>query len=176
MRRALVLGGTGMLAGCVHVLVRDGWHVVLPSRRHAPIATEPPGTGRALWVAADWSAPQDLAARAERALGGPADLLIAWVADSEREAVLNAVEPLLAANASVVEVHTHSTGMGAPEPVLAGRPTHVVVLGYVSHAGRARWLHQREIADGVMTSVARALAGRPPGVHQVGEPMRALAM
>ena len=32
-KRALVLGGTGMLAGCAETLVADGWHVVLPSRR-----------------------------------------------------------------------------------------------------------------------------------------------
>ncbi|SHE97117.1 Rossmann-fold NAD(P)-binding domain-containing protein [Streptoalloteichus hindustanus] len=52
-RRALVLGGTGMLAGCVAGLLADGWHVVTPARRHREIraepetSTEPPRPGAA---------------------------------------------------------------------------------------------------------------------------------
>ncbi|HEX3648692.1 MAG TPA: hypothetical protein VHV49_09690, partial [Pseudonocardiaceae bacterium] len=55
--QALVIGGSGMLAACASRLVADGWHVVLPSRRYAPLREVPagPATGRALWVAADWS-------------------------------------------------------------------------------------------------------------------------
>jgi NAD(P)-dependent dehydrogenase (short-subunit alcohol dehydrogenase family) len=176
-KRALVLGGTGMLAGCAEALVADGWHVVLPSRRYAPIpATDSAGDGddhrKALWVQATWSEPDALAAGAARALGGPADLLVAWVHGTERVSVLRAVAPLLAPGAPVVEVHGSASANpvgGCPDPVLDGHPTQQVVLGFVRHAGRTRWLTHQEISAGVLDGVRRALAGKKPAVHQVGE-------
>ncbi|RZS34925.1 hypothetical protein EV193_108275 [Herbihabitans rhizosphaerae] len=175
MRRALVLGGTGMLAGCVGALVDDGWHVVLPSRRYAPIPVSDKAdpNGRVLWVAADWSDPETLATRAKKALGGRADLLVAWVYSEARPAVLDTIAPLLAEGAPVVEVHGSASADpvgGCPEPVLADHPTQQVVLGFVHHGGRARWLTHDEIAEGVLSAVRRALDGRQPAVHQVGEP------
>ncbi|MGQ0837783.1 hypothetical protein [Actinokineospora sp.] len=168
-RRALVLGGTGMLARCTSTLVADGWRVVLPSRRYEPLADPLNLAGRALWVAADWSDPADLADRAGQALGGPVDLLVAWVHGSARGPVLAAVAPLLAPGAPVVEVHGSTPGP-VPDPLLDGHPTQQVVLGFVGEAGRTRWLTHREISDGVLSAVERALACRAPAVHQVGEP------
>lgn len=201
-RRALVLGGTGMLSGCVSALVDAGWNVVLPSRRYAPIPAERSqaeprpgmaavaalgrpghrptaspaetrqGSGRALWVRADWSQPDVFAAKAGKALGGPADLLVAWVHGGDRETVLLAVAPLLAPGAPVVEVHGSSSAkpsLGCPEPVLADHPTQQVVLGFVLTGDRPRWLNHQEISDGVLTAVHRAIEGRPSAVHQVGE-------
>ncbi|HEX3790037.1 MAG TPA: hypothetical protein VHW44_19370 [Pseudonocardiaceae bacterium] len=170
-----------MLAGCTATLVAEGWHVVLPSRRHAPIPANEVRDGpplprteqprQALWVETDWSNPVDLTKRAGRALGGPAELLIAWVHEEHRETVLRAVEPLLAATAAVVEVHNIGEGgrlTGFPEPILRDHATQQVVLGYVRTGGRPRWLNQAEIADGVLAAVRRALAGRPSARHQVG--------
>jgi hypothetical protein len=173
IRRALVIGGTGMLAGCTAALVADGWHVVLPSRRYAPIPdTTPADGGHVLWVEADWAEPKELANRAERALGGPADLLVAWVHSRVRASVLRAVARLLAEDAPVVEVHGSASANpvdGCPDPVLADHPTQQVVLGFVMRDGRTRWLTHAEIAEGVLDAVHRALDGRPPGVHQVGD-------
>lgn len=171
-QRALVLGGTGMLSGCAESLVADGWHVVLPSRRHVPIADGNGGARRAVWVRADWSDPPALARDAGEALGGPADLLVAWVHREVRVAVLRAVAPLLAPGAPVVEVHGSASANpvgGCPEPVLPGHPTQQVVLGFVRHAGRTRWLNHQEIAASVLDGVHRALDGRTSAVHQVGE-------
>lgn len=163
-RRALVLGGTGMLAGAVTTLVGGGWHVVLPSRRRT--------TTDALWVQARWEEPAALATDAGQALGGPADLLVAWVHREVRATVLWAVAPLLAPAAPVVEVHGSASANpvgGCPVPILADHPTQQVVLGYVRHAGRTRWLTHQEISAGVLDGIRRALDGRPPGMHQVGE-------
>lgn len=172
-KRALVLGGTGMLAGCAEVLVADGWHVVLPSRRHSPIPTaDGNGDRKALWVQASWSEPAALAEGAARVLGGPVDLLVAWVHRTERVSVLRAVAPLLAPGSPVVEVHGSASANpvgGCPDPVLPGHPTQQIVLGFVRHAGRTRWLTHQEISDGVLDGVRRALAGKSPAVHQVGE-------
>jgi NAD(P)-dependent dehydrogenase (short-subunit alcohol dehydrogenase family) len=174
-RRALVIGGTGMLVGCAAALLAEGWRVVLPSRRYAPVpavrtASE---SAKALWVQADWSDPKALAAGAERALDGKADLLVAWVHGPVRASVLRAVAPLLASGAPVVEVHGSASANpllgGCPDPVLEEHPTQQVVLGYVMQNGRTRWLTHGEIVDGVLDAVRRALDGRRPGVHQVGE-------
>lgn len=174
LRRALVLGGTGMLAGAATSLLDDGWHVVLPSRRRPALpATNGDGRpGTAQWVHADWTDPADLAKSAGAALGGAADLLVAWVHREVRTAVLRAVGPLLAPGAPVVEVHGSASANplgGCPEPVLADHPTQQVVLGFVRHAGRTRWLTHEEISAGVLDAVNRALTGRPSHVHQVGE-------
>jgi hypothetical protein len=163
--RALVLGGTGMLAGAAAALLDDGWHVVLPSRRQ-------PATSGAHWVKADWTNPSALADAVGDALGGPADLLVAWVHREVRTGVLRAVAPLLAPGAPVVEVHGSASANplgGCPDAVLAGHPTQQVVLGYVQHAGRTRWLTHQEISAGVLDAVHRALEGRPAAVHQVGD-------
>jgi len=163
------------LAACAAFLVADGWHVVLPSRRHAPISTVPndgPATGRAVWVAADWADPAGVALRARHALGGPADLVVAWVHREHRAGLLHAVEPLLVDGAPVVEV----LGSGAvdplggfPDPVLSNHPTQQVVLGFVPAGGTSRRLNHEEISEGVLAAVDRALAGRAPAVHQFGE-------
>ncbi|SDC19566.1 Rossmann-fold NAD(P)-binding domain-containing protein [Actinokineospora iranica] len=171
-KRALVLGGTGMLAGCTAALVADGWHVVLPSRRYEPLTTDLPADddiGRARWVEADWSRPDDLARRAARALGGPADLLVAWMHGPCRVPMLRAVEPLLRPDAPVIEVHGIGDQRGAPDTVLANHPTQHVVLGVRRYAGRTRWLTADEITDGVLAGLRRALAGRAPAIQHVGE-------
>jgi NAD(P)-dependent dehydrogenase (short-subunit alcohol dehydrogenase family) len=173
-RRALIIGGTGMLSGCAATLLAEGWHVVLPSRRYSPVAAQTDDyTGTLRWVEANWSEPKLLAARAEPALGGKADLLVAWVHGPARPSVLRAVGPLLAAGAPVVEVHGSASANpllgGCPDPVLEDHPTQQVVLGFVMQAGRTRWLTHAEIAEGVLDAVRRALDGRPAGVHQVGE-------
>jgi len=159
-----------MLAGCTAALVADGWHVVVPSRRHAPIPANVPRQGphpQALWVATDWSDPEVLADRAGRALGGPADLLVAWVHREYRVAVMKAVRPLLTPDAAVVEVHGSSHL--DPQPTLPDHPTQQVVLGLVGEGESTRWLNHKEISAGVLAAVRRALSGRHPGVFQVGE-------
>lgn len=176
MRRALVVGGTGMLSGAVAELVRDGWHVVVPSRRYAPIPVDQPRAvtddGQALWVEADWAVPESFAERADKALGGKAELLVAWVHDAYREDVLAAITPLLADDAVVVEVRGAAAAQphgGEPEPSLPGHETQLVVLGFVRDGESTRWLTHREISEGVLDAVRRALEDRPPETHQIGE-------
>lgn len=174
-RRALVLGGTGMLAGVAGWLVRQGWLVVLPSRRYSPLPDDDPGPreqhGKALWVEARWERPQRLARDAASALGGPADLLVSWVHGGYRRPVLEAVVPLLAVGAPIVEVHGDPAGTPpeAGAPLLAGHPTQQVVLGYVREGTRTRWLTHTEVVDGVLVALKRALEDAPMTEHHVGE-------
>jgi NAD(P)-dependent dehydrogenase (short-subunit alcohol dehydrogenase family) len=191
-RSALVLGGTGMLAGCVTMLLEQGWQVVLPSRRSsaarrydtgagqmARSALRPPGhtttttaDREANWVAADWTHPLELAAKVNDVLERPAELLVAWVHSSYRIPVMLAVAPFLAPQAPVVEVLGISeidSTRGLRDPVIEHHPTQQVVLGYVRHHGATRWLTHQEESAGVLEAVRRALDGRPSSVHQVGE-------
>ncbi|SFQ67285.1 hypothetical protein SAMN05421810_11264 [Amycolatopsis arida] len=187
-RTALVLAGTGMVDPVVHALTAQGWRVVLPSRRYNPIALRPgergterhgrggrravgrEGPGVAVWVAAHWDRPRELAAAVDRVLDEPADLLVAWVHESYRRSVLDVVEPLLASRAPVVEVRGGASPFGEPpEPVLAEHPTQLVLLGMVSERDSDRALSHTEMVDGILAAVRRAVDGRPPGVHQVGQ-------
>ncbi|RZQ63016.1 hypothetical protein [Amycolatopsis suaedae] len=162
-----------MLAGVAETLTRDGWLVVLPSRRYSPLADEQnDGAGRAIWVEAQWERPRELAAKAEQALGGPADLLVAWVHDSYRRSVMEVVEPLLAPDAPVVEVRDANTTPATdppPDPLLARRPTQQVLLGTVSEVDEHRSLGHAEIAEGMLTAVHRAVEGKPSSIHQIGQ-------
>jgi hypothetical protein len=176
-RQAVVISGTGMLTPCAVMLVEEGWHVVLPSRRHAPIpvvsGTRP--AGRALWVAASPSDPAGMVDGVRRVLHGPVELLVAWVHSDHRADVLHAVAPLLARNAPVVEVHGSAAAdakRGLRDPVLADHPTQQVVLGFVPVGHTSRRPTHDEISDAVATVVTRALAGRPPSVQQIGRPRR----
>ena len=191
-RRALVLAGKGMLAGVAEELVRHGWHVVLPCRRYHPLALPDPNPGRAalralrprghrpdggdhrepgraIWVESRWDRPRELAAKAEPALGGPADLLVAWVHEQYRRAVLGAVETLLAPSAPVVEVRPAAGLPAEPEPVLAAHPTQLVLVGSVSEHGGNRPLPHAELTSGVLEGMRRAVEGHAPSLHQVGQ-------
>ena len=169
MRSALVLGGSGMLAGCAGRLVARGWQVILPCRNRPLSADEGPGRAaraslsrghRPTWVKADWAKPLELAAEVEYELAGrQVNLLVGWVHASYRVAVLTAVERLLAENAPVVEVHTSAP---VPDPVLA-HPTQQVLLGHFAHDPA------RHTSQAVLDAVVRALEGKAPSLHQVGD-------
>ncbi|SFB52708.1 hypothetical protein SAMN05216266_11676 [Amycolatopsis marina] len=167
---AVVLSGTGLLDDVVTSLTADGWNVVLPSRRHNPIAARKAGPGRAFWVEAQWERPRDLVRRVERALPGPAGLLVAWVHESYRRSVLGAIESLLATGAPVVEVRA-SAGVltSAADATLAAHPTQLVLLGTASERDPSRALSLPEISAAVLDAVRRARRGGPPSLHQVGQ-------
>lgn len=170
MRTALVLGGTGMLAGCAQLLVARGWRVVMPSRTQPLMADDGPGRAaramisrghRPTWIRADWARPAELASEVEYELQGkPVNLLVAWVHDNYRPGVLKAVRHLLAENAPVVEVHTSAP---VPDPVLP-HPTQQVLLGHFAHDATQR------TSRAVLEAVERALEGRAPSLHHEDAP------
>lgn len=186
--RALILAGTGMVPEVAETLVRQGWRVVLPSRRYHPLAVPEarPGTpaprrswrrgsaqpggesGRAVWVEASWDRPAELAEKAEAVLAGPVDLLVAWVHDEYRIEVMRSVERLLAALASVVEVRPPGEAALGTEPVLADHPTQLLLLGTASETDSSQFPSRAEIAEGVLAAVGRALDGHPASVRQIG--------
>ncbi|TCP47803.1 hypothetical protein EV191_1117 [Tamaricihabitans halophyticus] len=185
-KRALILSGSGMLTRCAELLVADGWRVVLPSRRYCPLPVRPSRprestapAGKALWVEASWAEPRRLADGAARALDGPADLLIAWLHAIYRDAVLDAVAPLLADDAPVVEVYGCDSGDPAdavPEQWFPARPSQRVQLLFAAQGAAVRGLTHAEVTDGVAAAVRRAVAELPSSVHQIGERQQSAAM
>lgn len=195
-RRALILAGTGMLSGVAEALVEDGWHVVLPSRRYSPIAVPEPKqgmaalralrprghrptgngngnggrkAGRALWVEAHWDRPRELSTKAQSALGGPADLMVAWIHEQYRRSVMGACERLLVPRAPVVEVRGVGGPPVEPEPLLAAHPTQLVMVGALSELDDSRPLSHAELTEAILGAVNRAVEGRAASLHQVGQ-------
>ncbi|TVT07289.1 hypothetical protein FNH07_17085 [Amycolatopsis bartoniae] len=125
--------------------------------------------GRALWVEAEWTRPRDLAAKAGAALGGPADLVVAWVHEQYRRSVLGACEPLLAPLAPAVEVRTIGGPPEEPEPLLTAHPTQLVLVGTLSELHDNRPLSHTELTEAVLHAVTRAVEGRSASLHQVGQ-------
>lgn len=159
----LVVGGTGMLAGAAADLAARGWTLLVPGRRPRRVA----GT----WFRADWSDPDGFAAQVALHAEVPLDLLVAWVHEPHRKALLHALGPLLRSPAPVVEIWASATAdplRSLPAAVLADHPTHRVVLGYRDLGDRRRWLTDGEISAGVVAATAAALDGRSTAVHEVG--------
>jgi NAD(P)-dependent dehydrogenase (short-subunit alcohol dehydrogenase family) len=172
MGKAVVIGGTGMLAGTVQALVEEGREVVLASRRRRLPPAQACAGGSVHWGAGDWSRPGELAQGLASAGAQEADLLVAWVHSPHREPVLQAVAPLLAPGAGVVEVWASAAAdplASLPAPVLPAHRTHQAVLGYARSGGRTRWLTHAEIGAGVLAAARAADAGRPGEIHEVGE-------
>jgi NAD(P)-dependent dehydrogenase (short-subunit alcohol dehydrogenase family) len=152
-RRALVVGGTGMLAPAVRALAEEGHQVFLPSRAPRP---ELPGT----WIRADWSDPPAFARAVRRGTGDrPVDLLVLWAHRPHRSAIAPLLRPLARPDTVVVEA------VGSAQYRETGTRTEfersrLVVLGSLD----GRWLTHPEISDGVLTA-----RHDPPGaVRYVG--------
>lgn len=173
----LVVGGTGMLAGVVGGLVREGHTTVVVSRRPpAPAVFGSHGTagGVLIPVSADYTEPARFARALRRtaARTGPFRQAVLWVHAQGRPHAYAAVADTLAQDASVIEV----VGSGAlaptappPRPPEAlGRTRHrVVVLGFTGTGPHTRWLDHGEISEGVLAALRAPEDDRPRVVGRV---------
>ncbi|MFF0739618.1 hypothetical protein ACFYVL_04375 [Streptomyces sp. NPDC004111] len=193
MRPALVIGGTGMLAGVVRHLTAHGRTTAVLARDHrtlTALAESCTGPGRVVPVAADYtSGARELrdALRGAARPTGPFGLAVLWVRTPHRPDVHRAVAGVLAADARVVEVVGSAAADPAgpapetPEP-FRNRPYRRVVLGFTdrdrsgpgagSGAGGTRWLTHREICEGVLAALrgpeGPCTAGRKPDAPCAG--------
>lgn len=160
----LIIGGTGMLSGCVGALLAQG-RVVSTLSRHS-------STPGALAVHADYKKVTEYTESSAllRALDeateafGPVDHVIAWVhgSASDPDALLTITRHLRPARL------THVLGSAAAAPDVPnpsrrlafealGCTYQEVILGFVMGAGegsRARWLTHAEIVSGVLDALA----------------------
>jgi hypothetical protein len=145
-RHALVVGGTGMLAGLVAALAERGEHVTVVARTRRAL---PPG---AVHLAVDYRSSEDLrrgladAAR-ER---GPIELAVCWIHTDAPDAPRIVAESL-APGGRLVQVF--GTRVWPLSPVPDGVEYAQVLLGSVRDGGRSRWLTNAEISTGVLAAV-----------------------
>jgi NAD(P)-dependent dehydrogenase (short-subunit alcohol dehydrogenase family) len=170
---ALVVGGTGMLAGTVRELAGRGHPVAVLARREErlrQLAESAPGP--VLTVRADWADDGEMRAAlgAARAELGAFGLAVLWVHSPHRERAQQAVAELLADQALVVDVlgsASRDPGGLVPEVPQAFRRDGLryrrALLGFTGEGSRTRWLTNAEISAGV----AAAVDGSGPA-HVVG--------
>jgi len=139
---ALVVGGTGMLAGLTRALAERGHAVTSVARRAVQL-----GSG-VVSLPLDYGDDEHLAGGLCEAIAsrGPLELAVCWV-HTDAPAVPAAVADALAPGARLVQV------FGTRIWLLADVPLHVayrqVLLGSVGD----RWLTHEEISDGVLEAV-----------------------
>lgn len=164
---ALVVGGSGMLAGVVHRLTTGHAAVSLLARdplRCRRVARSAPGPGRVVPVTVDYTDPVGLRAALAEATGrhGRYRLVVAWVRTPHRAAVWQALAGAVAPGALLVDVRSGAlVASGRPDPVpalVSGVPDaryRSVGLGFTDDGpGRTRWLTHAEIAGGVLAALA----------------------
>lgn len=147
-RRALVIGGTGMLAPAVRELTDEGYEVFLPSRGRSR-------TG--VWIEADWTDPPGFARAVAHRVGGTVDLFVLWAHRPHRAAIVPLLRSLIGPSTVVVEVAGSAQYQETGEHRdLAG--SRLVVLGRAAGSQGGRWLTHTEISGGVL-----AARHAPPG-------------
>jgi len=157
-KRALVVGGTGMMQGVSLHLTQTFESVTVIARSERRLkALEDVAPGVLHGVALDYG---DTAALRETVSSlAPLDLAVCWIHSAAPEA------PYVVAEAGKPRVYVHVLGSAAADP---SRPddgrrerfeAHTdmtyreVILGFVREGGYSRWLTTAEISDGVVVAI-----------------------
>jgi NAD(P)-dependent dehydrogenase (short-subunit alcohol dehydrogenase family) len=159
---ALVVGGTGMLAGAVRGLVQGGWRVSVLARRASAFAMREPGV---VGLDCNYNDTDALVATLNRARDGEGaiDLAVGWFHTL-------GPAPMLATRTGCLGTpgrffHVLGSAMADPEhPERLARAAHAadgavhcfyrqVVLGFVLEGEGARWLTNDEISAGVLKAI-----------------------
>jgi hypothetical protein len=169
MRHALIVGGTGMLAGVTQHLAAQGSVVSLLARH--PERVSGPGIRP---VAVDYNDLPQLRASLQAAIAaaGPVSLAVLWLSNANPgvlEAITTAVaSPGVPFRLIVVRGSRAADPGRAPTPALAAVPPHCryaeVILGWVIEAWGSRWLTHAEIAAGVIDAIETERAESVVGV------------
>ncbi|MFJ4922210.1 hypothetical protein [Streptomyces sp. NPDC088725] len=176
-RSALVIGGTGMLAGVVHGLVADGWRTTVVARGERSLGTladRTTGRDRVMTLPADYSDPGGFRSALEQAVGevGRFQLAVLWVHTPSRDDALPVVAGALTEDAVVVDVRGSvvadpTRNKPLPPSALAASPRDYrpVVLGFTDGPAGPRWLTHHEISDGVLSAARAPAASAAPDEH-----------
>lgn len=169
-RHALVVGGSGMLAGFVRALADRCGSVSVLARNEAAIRAFAPSVHPLVCDYHDEAA-VEAALAMDRAAHGAPDLVTVWVhgkAPALRHRFAEAVAP----GGRFVQVLGSAHGDPArPDRLEAMKAAAVdlpivyqaVVLGFAIEGGRSRWLSQDEISQGVLSAVESGQALRSVG-------------
>jgi hypothetical protein len=166
MERALIVGGTGMLAEVARTLSARGVATSVLARH---VKRVPDGTHG---IACDYR-DKDAFVDAVRA-AGPFDLAVVWIHSIAPDAPLALARVLTEPGEPVRYVHVLGSAAADPAAPDLGRRAafesvpgvtyEEVILGFVPGRFGSRWLHHHEISDGVVgavdTPAARTVVGQ----------------
>lgn len=166
---ALVVGGTGMLAGVSLWLAKQGRMVSVVARgreRLEALALRGASReGEVCPVRVDYHDNEHLRRSLEVAVSahGPPDLAVCWIHSTAPRAIRTVGEVVSDCSDAVRLLHVRGSTTADPsrpdpelEAVLASFPGlnyEVVVLGFVLEGRRSRWLTHDEIASGVIRAI-----------------------
>ena len=156
-RHALVVGGTGMLAGLVAALAERGERVTVVARNRRPL---PPGV---VQLALDYRSTDELRRGLAGAIGerGPIELAVCWIHTDAPDAP-RVVAESVALRGRLVQVF--GTRVWPLSPAPDEIEYRQVLLGAVRKGSGSRWLTDKEISTGVLAALDE---GEPVAV--VGE-------
>lgn len=152
---ALIVGGTGMLAGLAEALAGDGGRLSFLSRRASAFAGE---NG----FDCDYHDDRQFTAALEAAVArsGPIDLAVGWFhtlrIDAPRRLAERVDGRLFQVLGSAVADPDHPHRLALGRQVAEGLPRcalRQVVLGFKVEDGRSRWLTNEEISGGVLEAI-----------------------
>jgi len=163
MRHALVIGGSGMLAGASLWLAREGREVTVIGRNPQKLKRLCDQHPNLYGVSADYSRAAAFAGTLNELMQqrGPADLVVAWIHHDEERIIGHTAEAIrLAGGPGFAWRLYHVLGSGSNlDEILRKVPVppecayHQVQLGFVIEEGRSRWLTHDEISGGVIECV-----------------------
>ncbi|MFN3634052.1 short-chain dehydrogenase [Exiguobacterium profundum] len=158
MKHALVIGGSGMLAGTALWLAEVGYHVSIIGRNAEKVSRltdQSPGRLSAILVDYRDDFRLQEALRRSRTVYGDFDLVVAWIHSDVADALPCVLSSLrggtdvfhvLGSRSNPSDVRN---GLTIPEDVRY----HQVQLGYQVVKGKRRWLTHEEIAGGVVEAI-----------------------
>jgi hypothetical protein len=155
---ALVVGGSGMLAGCCRKLLDAGSQVSVMARDKRRLEAIAPAITP---LVCDYTDADSFARVLETV--PPPDLVVAWIhgrAPRVRRALAVRIRPggrLVQVLGSAYADPAQPELLAVMAEAAAGLPIRhqAVVLGFVLEKGRSRWLTDSEISQGVFAAVAR---------------------
>ncbi|MFN3523014.1 MAG: hypothetical protein ACK4YQ_12260 [Phenylobacterium sp.] len=162
---ALVVGGTGMLAGAVRGLALDGWRVSVLARGAESFVKDPGAPVDGFDCDYQNLAAFDAALRAAEAANGRIGLAVAWFHTLKIEAPRRLAEAVGAPGEAGLYVQVLGSGVADPArpdrlriaaDVSRGLPDcrlSQVILGFEIEGGAARWLTHAEISTGVLRAI-----------------------
>ncbi|MHC4821539.1 MAG: Rossmann-fold NAD(P)-binding domain-containing protein [Planctomycetota bacterium] len=167
MDHALVIGGSGMLAGVTRALGERG-PVTVVARELG--ALERLRTATVTPLPMDYTDGDQLhgGLRSAVARHGPVDLCVAWIHSTAPEAPLDVARYVQGRYFHVLgsasaDPTSNVTGSRAAFEALGGVDYHEVILGFVRESGGSRWLTNEEICAGVLEAVDAPAARRVVG-------------
>ena len=163
MMHALVIGGSGMLAGVCLWLAREGHRVTVIGRDRRKLDRLSGQNSRISGVSADYSQSAAFSETLNELMKqrGPAGLVVAWIHHSEERVIAQTADAIRLAGGADFAWHLyHVLGSSSNlDEILRSVPVpesccyHQVQLGFVIEGDRSRWLTHEEISGGVIECI-----------------------